>query len=92
MTIIDYELIETTPSGQWHRLELPSFKYERPSGRYTEKYRTLAYAKRFMTDLGFRMNIDFMFTPGYYDDKFTILLSPENEQYASWITLKWEPR
>lgn len=92
MTIIDYEMIETTPSGQWLRLELPFLTIERPTGRYTEKHKTLAYAKRFMTDLGFRMNIDFMFAPGYYDEKFTILLSPEIERYASWIALKWEPR
>lgn len=90
MIEIDYEIIETTPKGQWHPLELPLLG--RKPHQHESKVSTLTHAKQLMSKLGFRMNIDFMFSTAYYDDKFTIMLSPENEQYASWIALQWNQK
>jgi hypothetical protein len=85
-----YEVIETTPKGKWCPLELPFLRHELSQPR--SKVSTLNHAKQLMSKLGFRMNIDFMFATSYHARKFTIMLSPENEQYASWIALQWNQK
>ena len=90
MNQINYEVIETTPKGKWCPLELPLLGHK--SNQHRSKVFTLNHAKKLMSNLGFRMNIDFIFATSYYDDKFTIMLSPENEQYASWIALQWNQK
>ena len=90
MININYEIIETTPKGKWYPLELPLLGHK--PNQHRSKVSTLNHAKQLMSKLGFRMNIDFIFSTSYYDTKFTIMLSPENEQYASWIALQWNQK
>lgn len=60
--------------------------------RWTVLNNAMSKVKLCMSQLGFRLNIDYKFEVTYNSSEIKLLLAPDIESYASWIVLNWDEK
>ena len=91
MNEIEYIIDDIPVEVNWPRLVF-SFPNTAQLHRFKNLGKGLDLVKKFLSDEGYRINIDFKIIPDYYSDRIEILMSPKLEKEATLIMLKWDPK